>query len=138
MTVNDIFATWGEARFRELEREALREVSSSGAIVACGGGTPCHGGNMELMNAAGITVWLTTSPQRIIARLCLPEHRAKRPQIAQATDKQIAHYVETTLREREKDYRQAHIVFDSTEIETAEETLVTAAKLLDILNSKPL
>lgn len=130
MTVKDIFTTLGEAWFREMEHEALQAVASSGAIVACGGGTPCHSRNMELMNAAGVTVWLTTSPQRLTARLCLPEHRAKRPQIAHASDKQIASYVKTTLKDREKYYRQAHIRFDSTQIETAEETEITAAQLI--------
>jgi shikimate kinase len=57
MTIVEIFASDGEARFRELETAALRDVAAAGgAIVACGGGTPCHGDNMALMNQTGITV----------------------------------------------------------------------------------
>ncbi len=121
----------GEARFRQLEREALRQVAHDGsrAIVACGGGTPCQPGNMELMNATGVTVWLTTSAERIIARLCLPEHRAKRPQIATLGDDDIARYVHRTLAARTPHYAKAQRRFDSTRIETAAETIATARLL---------
>ncbi len=50
-SVREIFATQGETAFRRMERAALREVASGdgrGAIVACGGGTPCQRGNMAL------------------------------------------------------------------------------------------
>ena len=76
MTIPQIFDQMGEARFRELETEALSEVAViQNVIVGCGGGTPCHGGNMALMNQAGTTVWLTTSPERITARLAGSERR---------------------------------------------------------------
>lgn len=118
----------GEARFRQLEREALHRVAKDGnrAIVACGGGTPCQPGNMELMNATGATVWLTTTAERIIARLCLPEHRAKRPQIAALSDDEIAAYVHRTLAMRTPHYAKAQRRFDATRIETAAETTATA------------
>ena len=90
MTIPQIFDQMGEARFRELETEALSEVAvTQDVIVGCGGGTPCHGGNMALMNQAGTTVWLTTSPERITARLLLPEEKCKRPKILHLPDEEV-------------------------------------------------
>lgn len=40
--VSDIFATEGEAAFRDMERRMLHEVAEfQDVVLACGGGTPC-------------------------------------------------------------------------------------------------
>ncbi len=45
MSVKELFAAVGEARFRQLEKEALAEVAArTDVIVGCGGGTPCGEG----------------------------------------------------------------------------------------------
>lgn len=132
-TISEIFSERGEEAFRAIEHRALLDVLRRGGIVSCGGGTPCHGNNIELMNKAGVTVWLTTSEERLISRLCLPEHRAKRPQISSLTDDEIAAYAHTMLAQRMPWYAQAQLRFDSTMIETADETTVTARRLADVL-----
>ena len=130
MTIPQIFDQMGEARFRELETEALSEVAvTQDVIVGCGGGTPCHGGNMALMNQAGTTVWLTTSPERITARLLLPEQKSKRPKILHLPDEEVLPLVKAELQARAPIYGQAQLQFDSTDIETAQETEVTARRL---------
>ena len=105
-------------------------------MVACGGGTPCYGDNMALMNRLGTTVWLTTTPQIIAARLALPEHKFKRPTIAPLAEDEILPHVEEALARRSPYYAQAQLHFDATAIETAEETLTTAQQLVDQLISK--
>ena len=130
LTVVEIFARDGEERFRQLETAALRQVAAiDGAIIACGGGTPCHAGNMELMNQTGITVWLTTSPERITARLLLPEQKSKRPKILHLPDEDVLPLVKAEMQARALIYGQAQLQFDSTDIETAQETEVTARRL---------
>ena len=134
MTVVQIFDEMGEKRFRELETEALREVASmTDVIVSCGGGTPCHGDNMAMMNQAGTTVWLTTSPERITARLLLPEQKCKRPKINTLPDDEVLPLVEKELQARTPHYSQSQLQFDSTDIETAEATARTARRLATIL-----
>ena len=134
MTVVQIFDEMGEDRFRELEIEALREVASmTDVIVSCGGGTPCHGDNMALMNLAGTTVWLTTSPQRITARLLLPEQKCKRPKINTLPNDDVLPLVEKELQARTPYYSQSQLQFDSTDIETAQATARTARRLATIL-----
>ncbi len=128
-----IFSEAGESGFRKLEQQALREVAHLGGIVACGGGTPCFSGNMELMNSVGLTIWLTTSAERITARLCLPEQKAKRPLVAAMADEEVLAYVKEQLAKRQPFYAKAHLRFDSTHIETATETIETANLLAGLL-----
>ena len=134
MTIVEIFAHDGEDRFRELEKAALRQVATiGGAIIACGGGTPCHAGNMELMNQAGITVWLTTSPERITARLLMPDQKAKRPKYKDLPEEAVLPLVKQELEARSPYYSQACLHFDSTDIETAAATARTARGLAILL-----
>ncbi len=134
MTINRLFSTLGERRFREIETDALRRVVAlTDVVISCGGGTPCQPGNMDLMNSHGLTVWLWTSPERIIARLLLPEHRAKRPATVGLSDEQIATKVHSQLALRNQYYAEAKIKFDSTLIETADETVLTAARLAKVV-----
>lgn len=134
MTIVEIFAREGEERFRQLEAAALGEVAAmDGVIIACGGGTPCHGNNMTLMNEMGVTVWLTTSPERITARLLLPEQRVKRPKFNDLPDEAFLPLVQRELERRSPYYNQASLQFDSTDIETAPATVRTARRLATLL-----
>ena len=133
-TIVEIFDEMGENRFRELEAAALCEVAAmSDVVVGCGGGTPCHGNNMALMNQAGITVWLTTSPERITARLLLPEQRSKRPKFANLPEDAFLPLVKQELEMRAPFYGQARLQFDSTDIETGPATARTARRLASLL-----
>lgn len=133
-TIIELFAGVGELRFREIESAALREVAMmTDVIVGCGGGTPCHNDNMSLMNDTGITVWLVTSAERITARLLLPEHKSKRPKIAELPDDEVFPLVERELKDREPYYSQAQLQFDSTDIETGPATERTARRLAALL-----
>lgn len=135
MSIVDLFATVGESRFREMESAALSDVATMGdVIVGCGGGTPCHGDNMALMNKSGITVWLITSPERITARLLLPEQKAKRPKINNLPDDAVLPLVEKELSIRSPFYSQCRLQFDSTDIETAAATERTARRLAALLS----
>lgn len=53
ISVPEIFASRGEAAFRELETDVLRRVCASGAVVACGGGAVLREENRRLMRAGG-------------------------------------------------------------------------------------
>ena len=137
MSIVKIFDEMGESRFRELETEALHEVAAmTDVIVGCGGGTPCHGDNMDLMNRAGTTVWLTTSPERITDRLLLPDQKSKRPKINTLPADEVLPLVKAELQLRSPYYGQAQLQFDSTDIETAEATERTARHLATLLASQ--
>lgn len=135
-SVKDIFRDSGEDRFREIERRMLEEVSDfEDVIVACGGGTPCYFDNMRIMNEKGVTVYLTVTAERLFARLSLPNLKAKRPTIAGKTDEELRRFIEENLEKRNPYYSRAALIFDSSAIETADETKVTAAELLEIIGN---
>ncbi len=135
MTVVEIFDQMGEDSFRRLEAQALHEVAMmTDVIVGCGGGTPCQGDNMALMNKAGTTVWLTTSPERIAARLLLPEQQCKRPKINTLPPSEVLPLVRRELQARSPFYSLAQLQFDSTDIETASATARTARRLASVLH----
>src|SRR5262245_56262912 len=59
-TIREIFATDGEAAFRELEHEVLTElVLRANLIVAAGGGAILREDNTRAMRTAGPVVWLS-------------------------------------------------------------------------------
>jgi shikimate kinase len=60
MPVDEVFATFGEPRFRELERSAVGDVAASPAplVIACGGGTVLDPDNRARLRASGVIVWL--------------------------------------------------------------------------------
>lgn len=135
-TIRQIVAQAGIKKFRVIERQALIEVArgdNEGAIVSCGGGTPLTPGNMELMNQCGLSIWLTTTPERIASRLCLPQEKAKRPKYAEMPDSEILAAVRQGLQEREPYYQKAQLRFDSTYLESPEEISSTARQLAQLL-----
>ncbi len=118
--IRDIFADEGEAAFRKMERDTLEEVSAkANTIVACGGGTPCFGDNMELMNARGLTVHLMASHGRLLERL--KRGRAKRPLIASLDDDSLDRFIHEQLNLRMPHYSKAACTFDSSTLENENE-----------------
>jgi shikimate kinase len=77
--VAEIFATAGEARFRELEREELRATATrSDVIVALGGGSFASPENRALIGELGVSLWLDVPFANILGRLD-ERRRARRP-----------------------------------------------------------
>ncbi len=67
--VADIFASEGEAAFREREEEAVASTAGADAIVACGGGVVLREGNVRLMRESGIVVWLDAPAGELARRV---------------------------------------------------------------------
>ena len=79
MSVQEIFTRHGEAHFRSLESEVLKEtVSTDNVVVATGGGTPVRKENLELMQRNGITIWLNI-PFAVSSARLTPADRRDRP-----------------------------------------------------------
>jgi len=68
-SVATIFADEGEARFRELEREAVEAVAGRPWVVALGGGAPAQPGLAERLAATGLVVYLRARPETLLGRL---------------------------------------------------------------------
>jgi len=81
-TVAEIFARDGEAVFRRLESEALREalVAPRAAVLAAAGGVVLDPANRAALGAArrrgdAVVVWLRADPRTLAARVAPGDHR---------------------------------------------------------------
>ena len=71
MTVDDIFRTSGEPRFREIERGVVADVCASPEplVIACGGGAVLDAANRRLLREAGVVVWLRAPATALAGRV---------------------------------------------------------------------
>lgn len=132
-SIPDMFATWGEEHFRRLEHAMLLETSqTTGTVIACGGGTPCHHQGIHIMNSTGTTVWLDTPPPRLLHRLT--HTRNPRPALQGLSPQQIQQYITDTLTRRTPVYRLARHTIDGSWLETKDSIHNTALRLIKTLN----
>src|SRR5574337_1799870 len=89
MAVKDIFKVHGEARFREMEAEAIKKLTSGeigqNLIVSAGGGAVLNPLNRAALRKWGALVCLTASVEEIIKRV---GDRTDRPLLATGDKKQ--------------------------------------------------
>lgn len=70
MSISDIFSTYGEEYFRNLETQLLIEMQSrSNVIVSCGGGVAMREQNVVEMKKNGRVALLTATPKTILERV---------------------------------------------------------------------
>ena len=70
MSISDIFETYGEEYFRELETNLLIEMQShKNAVISCGGGAALRERNVAEMKKNGRVVLLTATPETIFERV---------------------------------------------------------------------
>ena len=75
-TIHEIFKSKGEAYFRNLESEIIKEVSlRQGIIIDCGGGIVLRKENLKLLKTNGIVFYLQATPEIIYQRIKNEGHR---------------------------------------------------------------
>lgn len=111
-----IFEHDGEDHFRKIEAEALRTMKlRSEIIISTGGGTPCHGSNMDYMLETGLTVYLKMKPEQLTKRLL--ESTGQRPLIKNIEDDKLLPFIEEKLHYREKWYERADIIVEGINLD---------------------
>lgn len=114
MSITEIFTEFGEEYFRSLEQDLLqRVVLMNDLVIATGGGVPSYGGNMELMNRNGVTVYLRMGADELYNRL--KRGRRDRPLIRDLNDAELRKYIGSALGTREPYYEQAAIIISGKE-----------------------
>lgn len=128
-TIRDIFATEGEAGFRDKESALLAELCGMHShVIATGGGVILRPENRARLRAAGTVVWLTAEATTLWQRINGDATTAeRRPNLSQGG---LVEVVEL-LRVREPLYREcAHLTVSSegrSPEEVAEEILRLAS-----------
>jgi shikimate kinase len=102
-TISQIFEAVGEEGFRQIERDTLKNLDFSEAmLLATGGGTPCFYDNMAFMRTKGCVLWIDTPLYSIKKRL---SQDTARPLFQ---NENIDEIVEKLYRERKPFYEKAH------------------------------
>ena len=129
MSISDIFATYGEEYFRDLETNLLIEMQSQkNMVISCGGGVPMRERNVVEMKKNGRVVLLTAKPETILNRV---KNNHNRPLLA--GNKNVDFIADLMEKRREKYQTAADIVIETdgkSGMEICEE-LVKKLKTLD-------
>lgn len=109
MSIKDIFAAHGEARFRAMEKQSLKDLAcDSNLIVSTGGGVVLDKENRDLMRARGHIINLTANAQTIYERLAAD---TERPLLQ---DNNSLERINTMLADREDYYADADVRIDTS------------------------
>jgi shikimate kinase len=115
MKVKDIFSRKGEAYFRRLEKQTLAQVlEQENQIIATGGGVVMDEDNVKLLRERSLLVCLTASAEVLLKRA---GPGAKRP-LLKGGDRRER--IEELLKQREKNYAQAHAAIDTSDLTIGE------------------
>ncbi|HEY1372133.1 MAG TPA: shikimate kinase [Candidatus Binatia bacterium] len=121
--VQEIFHRDGEARFRLLEKQKLREIlMRERQVIATGGGAVMDGENLSLLKEKALLVCLTARPETILGRV----RGGKRP-LLDVADRETR--VRELMSRRAPVYAQAHATIDTENLsidEVVEEVLRAA------------
>lgn len=101
-TIKDLFDVMSEEEFRDIETDAVGEISKSkGIIISCGGGAVLRKKNADMLKASGKVVRLNATPETIFERV---SRRSTRPLL---NNNMTLEYVKDMMDKRELAYREA-------------------------------
>ena len=109
MSVSSIFKKKGELYFRKKEREYLSQIflTETNFVLSLGGGTPCFGDNMQLVNEkTANSFYINVGIPELTKRLMAEKN--DRPMIAHIPDDEISEFIGKHLFERSFFYNMAH------------------------------
>lgn len=110
-TVPIFFQRFGEEAFRKLETQMLYSTADlDNVVIATGGGTPCHSGNMDFILAHGTAIYLQMPLDALVQRAL--RSRNPRPLLRGLAEPELRAAMEPQLKEREPVYLRAPIIVD--------------------------
>lgn len=107
-SIPDIFLENGEIFFRKTENALLTEVltNEEDIILATGGGTPCYGSNMDVINEkSDHSIYLQLSIEALVNRI--KDEKEKRPLVKHLNTEDLPEFIGKHLFERRPFYLSA-------------------------------
>jgi len=118
-TIPQIFEEEGENEFRKKEQKALKELSEfTDIVIATGGGAPCFFNNIDVMNQAGVTIYLNINPEILAERLI--SSKTERPLIKGKSRKELISFIDESLEKRHEFYSKAHCQITKPDVDLDE------------------
>ncbi len=112
MSIPAIFDQLGEPAFRRLEREMLlKALERKDSIIATGGGAIVDPENRRDILAAGVTVYVKSSPEKCAYYLKRSRNPQKRPLLSD--DRDLQRLLSDQLAARAPFYESAHLTLDA-------------------------
>jgi shikimate kinase len=119
-----IFAEKGEAYFRELEKQVIRQVcQNQEVVIATGGGAIVNVDNATCLKESGTVICLTASPETIIQRV---QGNTDRPLLQ---GEEPLTKIRSLLAARAEAYARADITIDTSALTSSEVVEVIFARL---------
>ncbi len=124
MSISDIFAKYGEIRFRSEENLVIQKLApQKGMVLSTGGGAVVDSENLALLKENGILITLTADPHTIASRTA---RKNNRPLLKK--DGSVA-AIQKLLADRQFAYMQGDIILDTT-AKTIDEVTTSLVSLL--------
>jgi len=129
LKIADIFKEKGESAFRDLESAVLPGLSNDNRslVIATGGGMPCFNDNMDLINDAGLSIYLKWPVSVLVERL---KKSDSRPLVSE-NQSDLNEYVGKLLKERSGYYDRASVIVDSPTVEELTALILERQKSLN-------
>ena len=127
MTISEIFAKEGEAKFRDYETEILMELKDQDfVIISTGGGIIEKERNHELLKSNSVVFYLKTTPQDVLKFTAKDQNRHLLQQ------ENPLEFITKKLQSRERTYEKlAHLQMEASKIslEAVAEQIISYLKL---------
>lgn len=117
MGITALFETYGETELRALERRVLQRLVAAEVapqVIATGGDAFVDADTRTMLKAAGTTIWLQAGLDTLAGRIRRLEHR---PLLQRG---ELRPTLKRLLAEREAQYAEAHMTFDTDAVPVAE------------------
>jgi len=112
-SITEIFEQEGEAKFRELEKETIMEISrKKNSVVSLGGGAITKSENLRVIKNSGILICMRAEPEILCERI---GRNSNRPLMAGLEPAERLEKIKTLLISREKFYSLADFSIESKE-----------------------
>lgn len=116
-TIRQIIQDKGEQAFRFMEHEVLKKTTTyNNYVISCGGGTPIHYNNIDIMKSGSIVLWLNTDLDIIKKRIS--QNITRRPMFVGLEDVEIAKKLKELYENRRKTYAKADVFIEHKHIST--------------------
>ena len=135
VSIRTLITDKGEPYFRQQEHEMLKKtLDYNNCVIACGGGTPFHFNNMDLMKSNGIVIWLNTD--LLIIKRRIVQNSTRRPLFLGLSEGEILDKLNVLYENRRRTYAKADVLIDHNQQHTVSLSAVIQKVMKHLKNKR--